>query len=256
MDHVDWLDTEHALELAANLAKQVAPGGIVIWRSASLKPPYSDLIAKAGFDVKRLDSADKGYMDKVRRGVMHVGACMHAWGEGEHYMGPLAYRPGPLLGNRITDARGTALAFCVFFALLISANLAQAVLPQPLLTQLKGHVLTWTLHASACMRAGQHVLLLLHGSPPRRQEDQLSLRCGSAPRAAPHMWTERGRGGVAPAALLGSAQLLRALSCGGSCASRPVPPFPVLSCKGHRPAAGQVAGSRALASCAAQPCAC
>lgn len=65
MDHVDWLDTPTAQELADNLAKQVAVGGIVIWRSASLRPPYADLIAKAGFDVKRIDAADQGYMDKV-----------------------------------------------------------------------------------------------------------------------------------------------------------------------------------------------
>jgi hypothetical protein len=54
MDHVDWLDGEHAQEVANTLAKQVVPGGIVIWRSASNCPPYADTIARAGFEVTRL----------------------------------------------------------------------------------------------------------------------------------------------------------------------------------------------------------
>lgn len=41
MDHVDWLDNKTVQELATTLAQQVLPGGIVIWRSASLCPPYS-----------------------------------------------------------------------------------------------------------------------------------------------------------------------------------------------------------------------
>lgn len=65
MDHVDWLDLPHAQELADALAKQVLPGGIVIWRSASLCPPYAKLIAQAGFDVKCISRADQGYMDRV-----------------------------------------------------------------------------------------------------------------------------------------------------------------------------------------------
>lgn len=44
MDHVDWLDTPTVQELASTLAQQVLPGGIVIWRSASLSPPYSKVI--------------------------------------------------------------------------------------------------------------------------------------------------------------------------------------------------------------------
>lgn len=52
MDHVDWLDMATAQELATTLAQQVATGGIVIWRSAALEPPYADLIRDAGFDVK------------------------------------------------------------------------------------------------------------------------------------------------------------------------------------------------------------
>ena len=65
MDHVDWLCHERASELAAALAKHVAPGGVVIWRSASLTPPYAELIAKAGFDVRCVRRASEGYMDKV-----------------------------------------------------------------------------------------------------------------------------------------------------------------------------------------------
>lgn len=41
MDHVDWLDAKTVQELANTLAQQVLPGGIIIWRSASLSPPYS-----------------------------------------------------------------------------------------------------------------------------------------------------------------------------------------------------------------------
>ena len=44
---------------------QVRPGGIVIWRSASLSPPYARLIAEAGFEVRCLQRATDGYMDRV-----------------------------------------------------------------------------------------------------------------------------------------------------------------------------------------------
>ncbi len=64
MDHVDWLDTERATELAQALGQQVLPGGIVIWRSASLQPPYAPLIAAAGFEVRCLQKATDGYMDR------------------------------------------------------------------------------------------------------------------------------------------------------------------------------------------------
>lgn len=47
MDHVDWLDEKTMHEVAATLAQQVLPGGIVIWRSASLAPPYSK-VGQAG----------------------------------------------------------------------------------------------------------------------------------------------------------------------------------------------------------------
>jgi betaine lipid synthase len=43
----------------------VVPGGIVIWRSAASTPPYARLIANAGFDVKCIQRADQGYMDRV-----------------------------------------------------------------------------------------------------------------------------------------------------------------------------------------------
>ncbi len=66
MDHVDWLDLDHAKTLADTLALQVVPGGIVIWRSAAMQPPYAELIKKAGFDVQCISRADAGYMDKVR----------------------------------------------------------------------------------------------------------------------------------------------------------------------------------------------
>lgn len=65
MDHVDWLDEAAAASLAAALARQVRPGGIVIWRSASLRPPYAKQIAAAGFDVRCLQRATDGYMDRI-----------------------------------------------------------------------------------------------------------------------------------------------------------------------------------------------
>ncbi len=51
MDHVDWQDLRQARALAAVLARQVAPGGRVIWRSAALCPPYARVIREAGFEV-------------------------------------------------------------------------------------------------------------------------------------------------------------------------------------------------------------
>lgn len=64
MDHLDWMHTEQHEQYAATLAKQVTPGGIVIWRSAALVPPYAEIIRKAGFDVRCISRADQGYMDK------------------------------------------------------------------------------------------------------------------------------------------------------------------------------------------------
>ncbi len=65
MDHLDWMSHEQHEEYAAALAKQVLPGGIVIWRSAALVPPYADVIRKAGFDVRCVSRADQQYMDRV-----------------------------------------------------------------------------------------------------------------------------------------------------------------------------------------------
>ena len=52
MDHVDWMDEKYARELAGALARQVTPGGRVIWRSAALEPPYVPIIREAGFTVR------------------------------------------------------------------------------------------------------------------------------------------------------------------------------------------------------------
>mmetsp|Transcript_21887 Transcript_21887/g.60757 ORF Transcript_21887/g.60757 Transcript_21887/m.60757 type:complete len:700 (-) Transcript_21887:282-2381(-) len=65
MDHVDWLDTQQATELAECLQRQVVPGGKMIWRTASLRPPYVDIFAKHGFEVKCISRIDQGYMDRV-----------------------------------------------------------------------------------------------------------------------------------------------------------------------------------------------
>lgn len=65
MDHVDWLDDAMAKEVAKALGQQVEVGGRVIWRSAALSPPYAKFIEAEGFEVKCLQRADQGYMDKV-----------------------------------------------------------------------------------------------------------------------------------------------------------------------------------------------
>ena len=44
---------------------QVAPGGRVIWRSAAYVPPYAKFIKDAGFEVRCIQRADEGYMDRV-----------------------------------------------------------------------------------------------------------------------------------------------------------------------------------------------
>ncbi len=44
---------------------QVLPGGLVIWRSAAIVPPYAKLIENAGFNIKCLQQAQDGYMDRV-----------------------------------------------------------------------------------------------------------------------------------------------------------------------------------------------
>ncbi len=65
MDHLDWMNQEQHQEYAATLAQQVMSGGIVIWRSAAITPPYAAIIAAAGFDVRRVCRADEQYMDRV-----------------------------------------------------------------------------------------------------------------------------------------------------------------------------------------------
>ncbi|GAX75478.1 hypothetical protein CEUSTIGMA_g2921.t1 [Chlamydomonas eustigma] len=65
MDHVDWLDVEQARVVAQTLSEQVVPGGIVIWRSAAMTPPYAEQIKQAGFDVRCISRADQGYQDRV-----------------------------------------------------------------------------------------------------------------------------------------------------------------------------------------------
>jgi len=51
MDHVDWTDEAYVKHLSSVLAKQVIPGGKVIWRSASKNPWYNPFLGEAGFDV-------------------------------------------------------------------------------------------------------------------------------------------------------------------------------------------------------------
>ena len=65
MDHLDWMPDAAAAEVATALGEHVAPGGIVIWRSAGLAPRYAKTIADAGFDVRVLQRATDGYMDRV-----------------------------------------------------------------------------------------------------------------------------------------------------------------------------------------------
>lgn len=70
MDHCDWCDGRYAGELAAALGAAVPRGGRVIWRSASLAPWYSPVIAAAGFEVSRVSGADTvegGFMDRVNK---------------------------------------------------------------------------------------------------------------------------------------------------------------------------------------------
>lgn len=68
MDHADWLSKGECTALARSLARSVPPGGRVIWRSASKRPPYVDDIAAAGFDASRCDchhEAGKSCLDRV-----------------------------------------------------------------------------------------------------------------------------------------------------------------------------------------------
>ena len=69
MDHVDWLNDQLVEELASNLEKQVVSGGRLIWRSASLNPPYVKVLAAHGFEchcVHRItDKEYNGCIDRV-----------------------------------------------------------------------------------------------------------------------------------------------------------------------------------------------
>ena len=69
MDHVDWLDDTAVAELARGLQKQVVPGGRIIWRSASLNPPYGNVFQKHGFKIECVhrvtDKDQEGCIDRV-----------------------------------------------------------------------------------------------------------------------------------------------------------------------------------------------
>jgi betaine lipid synthase len=82
MDHVDWLDDATADKVAETLGRQVRPGGVVIWRSASLRPPYADKIARAGFEVRCLQRATDGYMDRVNMYASFFAAVRIGGGNG------------------------------------------------------------------------------------------------------------------------------------------------------------------------------
>ena len=64
MDHMDWLDEPAVRTLAATLGRHVAPGGTIIWRSASRQPWYAPHIEQGGFAVRRVASGAE-YMDRV-----------------------------------------------------------------------------------------------------------------------------------------------------------------------------------------------
>lgn len=71
MDHADWLCPEKQMELVTALRDHVSPGGRVIWRSASLVPPYARMLEKNGFSVRcisrfdQLKETNNLYMDRV-----------------------------------------------------------------------------------------------------------------------------------------------------------------------------------------------
>lgn len=66
MDHADWLSQEDLNVLINALWEHVLPGGRVLFRSAGLRPPYVDLLEKAGFKVECVARADEvPYMDRV-----------------------------------------------------------------------------------------------------------------------------------------------------------------------------------------------
>lgn len=59
----------------------------MIWRSASLNPPYAKHIAAAGFDVRCLQRASDGYMDRVNM-YSRWGARVGGGGKGLLGRGP------------------------------------------------------------------------------------------------------------------------------------------------------------------------
>ncbi|GLB37140.1 putative protein of unknown function (DUF3419) [Lyophyllum shimeji] len=68
MDHLDWFspgskDVEDEVD---QFFRVLAPGGMVFWRSASRKPWYNDVFAKAGFEVTPVAVRDgSGAIDRV-----------------------------------------------------------------------------------------------------------------------------------------------------------------------------------------------
>mmetsp|Transcript_8248 Transcript_8248/g.30422 ORF Transcript_8248/g.30422 Transcript_8248/m.30422 type:complete len:746 (-) Transcript_8248:1595-3832(-) len=67
MDHVDWLPRPLVEELSRELAAHVVKNGRILWRSASVSPPYVEDFRKAGFKVQRIHchSEDCHYIDRV-----------------------------------------------------------------------------------------------------------------------------------------------------------------------------------------------
>lgn len=70
MDHVDWAwQTSYVEELALALEKHVVSGGCIIFRSASIDPPYADVFRAHGFDIRCVsritDEAHCGFIDRV-----------------------------------------------------------------------------------------------------------------------------------------------------------------------------------------------
>lgn len=67
MDHMDWLGEAYGDQLSAALARQIAPGGKIIWRSATRDPPYRKQIEAAGFECKQEAAHAQGtpYIDRI-----------------------------------------------------------------------------------------------------------------------------------------------------------------------------------------------
>lgn len=66
MDHIDWLDIHDVEDLSKALYNHTQSGAILIFRSASLKPFYADILGEAGFEVHQVDNIEKtGFMDRV-----------------------------------------------------------------------------------------------------------------------------------------------------------------------------------------------